>query len=350
MSREIFHDLLEKYQKGLCTDAEKRIVSQWYGLLDANDQVPEPEELADLEQKLWNKISNQISESDVAVTTDKHTAHWSFKELLAIAATVCISISLIAFFSHRTKDHNSAFLADKTQVLKTILNNGVTPRLVILEDGSQVTLQPNASLTFPSHFKQAVREVSLKGDGFFLISKNPERPFLVYNKHITTRVLGTSFNIRLNPKTKEMEVTVRTGKVRVEQNAAADELAIPALFKPAKEVTLIPNEKASYSDSEQGFKTTLADNPVPVLKKDGQPQPLPFRFNDALVKDVVARLTETYGIKIIVQSEDLNNNTFTGDLSAQNLYSKLDFLCQSIGARYQVAGTQIIIKKQIVSN
>jgi transmembrane sensor len=343
MSREIFHDLLEKYQKGLCTAEERLIVSRWYGLLDSDVPLQE-EELSALEQKLWNKINSQISAD--ASSLKRHKGQQTLYKLLAIAAVICITAILIVLFSQGSKNQNGIFLADKTQILKTISNTGEAPKLIVLEDGSRVTLQPQASLTFPNHFKQSLREVSLKGDGFFLISKDPRRPFFVYNKHITTRVLGTSFSIRLNPATRETEVTVKTGKVRVSKNTATTAINIPDLFTAPEEVTLIPNEKTSYSASAQGFQTTLADNPVPVHKSGAAIQASPFHFNDALVKDVIAVLMETYGIEIVVKSEDLKDNTFTGDLSAQNLYNKLDFLCQSIGASYRLVGTQIIIEKK----
>jgi transmembrane sensor len=346
MSREIFHDLLEKYQKGLCTDAEKQIVAEWYGLLDSDELDQEPEELSALEQKLWNKINAEISKDEPTNGFNNSKGRWGLKLFLAVAAVFCISLILIVLNSPGSKDQNSVFLADRTQILQTITNTGAVPKLVVLEDGSQVTLESKASLTFPNHFKQSLREVSLKGNGFFLISKDPGRPFLVYNKQINTRVLGTSFSIWQNPKTNETEVTVKTGKVLVRKNEAHKVIDLPDLFTTAEEVILIPNEKTSYNASRPGFKTTLADNPVPVLKPVGAITASSFRFNDTPVKEVIAGLMVTYGIEIIVESEELKNNTFTGDLTAQNLYNKLDFLCQSIAARYEVVGTQIIIKKK----
>jgi transmembrane sensor len=346
MSREIFHDLLEKYNKGLCTDAEKRIVEKWYGLLDAQDTVFEPEELSSLEQKLWNKINLKIIQEESASPSLGGKASWSVKKTLAVAAMICLTIILLVLFRQPTKDQNATFLADNAPALRTFLNSSPYPQMIELEDGSRVTLEPMARLTFPAHFKNSVREVSLDGDGFFLISKNPNKPFFVYNKHVVTRVLGTSFSIRLNPTTNETEVTVKTGKVLVTLNCAVEAVEVPVLFTKPKEVTLIPNEKTIYSVSDEGFNTTLADNPVPVPKIHGSAKPLSSRFNDALVKDVIACLMETYGIEIILKTDALKDMTFTGDLSALNLYNKLDFLCQSIDAQYYVEGTHIIIAKK----
>lgn len=345
MSREIFHGLLEKYNQGLCTEAEKQIVEQWYELLDNQEHVLQPEEYTSIEQRLWSKISQKIAGDEQPEIPKKGIRYLSLKRIIGIAAILCIATTLLLIIRQSTQDRNALFLAEHVNALKTIKNVGTTSLMIGLEDGSKVTLEPKAQLTFPTHFEQSVREVSLAGNGFFLISKNPKRPFLVYNEHIITRVLGTSFSIRLNPKTKEMEVTVKTGKVLVTPNRAIAVAKIPGILKKLNGVTLVPNEKTAFNDGTEKFKTTLADNPVPVVKILGSVKPLSYQFNDVPVRVVISRLVESYGIQINLKDDHLKDYTFTGDLSTLTLYKKLDFLCQSIDANYRIEGTRIIITK-----
>lgn len=345
MSREIFHGLLEKYNQGLCTEAEKQIVEQWYELLDNQEHVLQPEEYTSIEQRLWSKISQKIAGDEQPEIPKKGIRYLSLKRIIGIAAILCIATTLLLIIRQSTQDRNALFLAEHVSALKTIKNVGTTSLMIGLEDGSKVTLEPKAQLTFPTHFEQSVREVSLAGNGFFLISKNPKRPFLVYNEHIITRVLGTSFSIRLNPKTKEMEVTVKTGKVLVTPNRAIAVAKIPGILKKLNGVTLVPNEKTAFNDGTEKFKTTLADNPVPVVKILGNVKPLSYQFNDVPVRVVISRLVESYGIQINLKDDHLKDYTFTGDLSTLTLYKKLDFLCQSIDANYRIEGTRIIITK-----
>jgi transmembrane sensor len=346
MSREIFHDLLEKYQKGLCTDAERSIVEHWYGLLDGEEADVEPEELSAIEQRLWNKINGQISEDETGFAIDHPKRTWKGKKLLAIAALILVTSSFFVLFRQQPEDKNSTFLAENAKELRTVYNVGANSEIITLEDGSKVTLEPKASLTFPRHFRDSIREVSLTGDGFFLISKNPKRPFMVYNKHIVTRVLGTSFSIRWNPKTNETEVTVRTGKVLVTPNRGLTAIDLPTLLTSSRKAILVPNEKTTFNTADEDFDTTLADNPIPVSKDGKSVKEYSFLFNEARLPDVVASLTDTYGVEIILKTEALKDNTFTGDLSTLSLYNKLDFLCQSIDAHYRLEGTQIFIEKK----
>lgn len=344
MSRERFHDLLEKYQEGRCTEAERAIVEQWYSLLDSDAPQQGSEELALLEQKLWLRINGQITANS---NTHKIRLHrHRLTAILGIAASLCIGLLLFVLYNRNSEPVQSPFLASQSLKLKRVINGGSQQHLLRLEDGSQVLLEPKASLTFPLHFKKDLREVSLNGDGFFTISKNPSRPFLVYTRDVITRVVGTSFMVKVNPLSKRSEVTVKTGKVIVSSTTQLNQSGLSMLFSKAEMVTLVPNQKTIYDRNTAEFSTTLADNPV-LVKKAGTVENTPvFKYNEAPVGEVIGHLKKAYGIDILLLDADLNNNTFTGDLSSQNLYNKLDFLCESINASYELVGTSIYVKKK----
>ncbi|MNL14344.1 fec operon regulator FecR [compost metagenome] len=224
-------------------------------------------------------------------------------------------------------------------------NTGNKPLTVKLEDGSLVTLQPQAVLKCPAHFSESLREVSLEGEGFFEISKNPLKPFLVYNKNVITRVVGTSFIVKTSQSNNETEVIVKTGKVVVSPNTGS--FNIKDLLKSDKGVVLTPNQKTVYNATENTFATSLVDQPEPIeLKSNKATVKENYLFNDTPVANVLNQLQRSYGIEFVVNDEQLYNYTFTGDLSEQNLYSQLDFLCESIKATYKVKGTRIIISSK----
>jgi hypothetical protein len=66
-------------------------------------------------------------------------------------------------------------------------------------------------------------------------------------------------------------------------------------------------------------------------------------FEDEPLGNVLQRLEETYGIRISTNSEHFNNCHFTGDITKQNLYGKLDIICKSVQASYEVKGTSIYL-------
>lgn len=86
-----------------------------------------------------------------------------------------------------------------------------------LPDGTVVTLNQQSRLEYPADFIDKTREVYLYGEAFFEVQHDPSRPFLVHTGNITTRVLGTSFNIKAYGDENDIAVAVSTGKVQVQK-------------------------------------------------------------------------------------------------------------------------------------
>lgn len=90
-------------------------------------------------------------------------------------------------------------------------------RGVELQDGSEVTLAPGSAIAVS--YGAAERRVHLlKGEAFFAVKPNPDRPFRVAARSVTASVLGTSFDVRLDDKA--VVVAVQEGRVRVDVDAA----------------------------------------------------------------------------------------------------------------------------------
>ncbi len=344
MSRKNFHDLLTRYLEGNCNLEEKETVERWYKMLDDETLGFTREELSVVESKLWTKISRQLKEipdREEPVSSIQHffTGKRSMLLWAAVLAGFAVAVGLLFFYpKQKTPDFN---VAVKDEATVQFVNNSAAPKSINLKDGSYVLLQPGSALTFPKKFARQKREVYLKGEGYFQISKNPVRPFLVYNNNTITRVVGTSFIIKTNDKTHQTEVSVQTGRVIVTENVG--ENMIKSVLSKNAEVILTPNQKTTYSSVQQRFTTTLVAVPLPVLKHNETLIKTDFVFNETPVATVLKALEKTYAIEIIATKE-VNESTFTGDINEVDLYNKLDLICQSVHAIYQISGTKIYIK------
>ena len=90
-----------------------------------------------------------------------------------------------------------------------------TTTLVTLSDGTKVMLNANSTLEYPASFDDAeTREVRLKGEAHFEVTKNPHRPFVVKAGEMQTQVLGTIFDVKAYRKDAP-KVTLMQGKVKV---------------------------------------------------------------------------------------------------------------------------------------
>ncbi len=272
-------------------------------------------------------------------------------QILSVAAMILVIFFVSIYLNslRSNKANTVTFLTSiPTNNIKKV-NNSSQPFDVVLEDGSTVKLSPNSSLSFPEHFHNEKREVYLTGEGFFEVTKNPQKPFLVYYNNIVTKVLGTSFKIKTNDTNKNVEVTVITGRVQVFENrnvVSADDKD-----KNIKNVILVPNQKALYNTTLHNFETTLADSIHALVKiKDiensleNESAPQSFIFEKATsVKQIFTQLSKLYGVEIIVANDNIYNCFFTGDISTQGMFEKLKIVSITIGASYEIKGTKILV-------
>lgn len=206
---------------------------------------------------------------------------------------------------------------------------------VTLPDQSVVTLSPNSHARYRDA-PNGERVVEFSGEAFFKVTRNEHRPFVIYAGNMVTRVLGTSFWLRTKPQARTIELDVVTGKV-----AVYDRRNRRVAYQSMNEVTLLPNQRATYSTATGDLKKGLVDNPVGEAAPSGQ-----FRFTNTPIQLITAKLSKKYGIVIDLPDPLVGSCTFTGDLNDLSLYEQLDLICQSIHANYQIKQAQIVIRGQ----
>lgn len=259
--------------------------------------------------------------------------------LAAASIVFLISIGCYFLFAGGSNSGRNAAFRASIPASHVVHNNedNSKQQVVTLEDGTKVTLQPHSTLHYPKHFAADKREVFLEGEAFFEVEKNPSKPFLVYYNNIVTRVLGTSFRVNTNAQTGDIEVAVRTGRVQVYEN---DRLLKGRLNKA---VILTPNQKVVYKPADRLFETQLVEKPEPLVdEKDIKPEP--FVYDQEKLLNVFRHIESKYGIEIVLENTRLNDCLFTGDVSSQDLYTKLKIICLTTNASYEVNGTRILIQ------
>ncbi len=294
-----------------------------------------PEKSAGLLQKILS------SEKQNSLLMPKRSKMKILYWAAAAAVTIGIIFSVFVFKSLEKKDDLSTLAFEKNMVEK--INSTALPLQIKMEDGSFITLQPGSAIHYPQHFLLDKREIFLEGEAFFEVSKNPNRPFFVYNKNVVIRVLGTSFNIKVNKENKQVEVAVRTGRVEVYEYKSLEKTSD---IKRNDGVILLPNQKVTYYQDTHSFKPSLVDHPLPVIR-DSVSKKIPvesFVFEEAPLKKVLVDFEKAFDIDIVVENENLYNCLFTGDVSRQDLYKRLDIICQAVQASYEVKETKILIK------
>ncbi|MDR7210346.1 FecR family protein [Flavobacterium piscis] len=267
--------------------------------------------------------------------------------LSSVAASLLFCLFSIWIYKNNSIKSNTVItynelIDDNNEGLVEQTNNSNKSQIITLSDGSSVLLQPNSKLSYPKIFTGNERKVYLSGEGFFEISKNPKKPFLVYANEIITKVVGTSFRVRAYSDEPNVEVLVRTGKVRVISN----ELAI----SPTKEeVVLLPNQALRFFRRDLSFnKITNITEDKTLVGSIGNIEQLSFEFTDIPVEQILKTIEQAYLVNIDFPEGKLKDCHLTTSLSDQPLTEKLKIICKSIGndTNFEMNGNQIVILSQ----
>lgn len=102
---------------------------------------------------------------------------------------------------------------------------------VLLPDGSEVWLNAESTIEFPSAFIGNERIVRLKGEAYFKVMRNEQQPFIVHTDKMDVKVIGTEFNFK-NYKAETPHVSLVNGKVEVMHGATGE---VAACLQPGQD-------------------------------------------------------------------------------------------------------------------
>lgn len=237
---------------------KKHISSEKEHLQKAEDELSEKKIEDEIGRENGNEIGREIEgESSSRKISKARILAW-------ITASVAVAASLFLFIFRSSQEislpteFSMELFSEVTspkQVEQTLSNGycvvstpAATTTLVTLSDGTRVMLNANSTLEYPASFDDAeVREVRLKGEAHFEVTKNPHRPFVVKAGEMQTQVLGTIFDVKAYRKDAP-KVTLMQGKVKVSNADTEVEM------RPGQTATLqadkIVVSKASSSASD----------------------------------------------------------------------------------------------------
>ncbi|GGF15646.1 FecR family protein [Flavobacterium limi] len=300
-------------------------------------------ELTAAMQATWIKIE----EKENGNKTIKHNPVRYLKQYWpGVAATLFFAfLSLWSYHNQLDRDNSiityKELIEDNKEGLVEQTNNSDKPQIITLSDGSSVLLQPDSKLSYPKIFTGNERKVYLCGEAFFEISKNTQKPFFVYANEIITKVVGTSFRVKAYSDQPNVEVLVRTGKVKVSSNELTG--------TSKNEIVLLPNEALRFLRKDLSFnKITNITEDKALVSSVGNIEQLSFEFTDIPVEQIFKTIEQAYLVEIDFPKDKLKDCHLTTSLSDQPLSEKLKIICKSIGndTNFEMNGNQIVITSQ----
>ena len=177
-------------------------------------------------------------------------------------------------------------------IRETEIHTLTTPRCgayqLRLADGTQVWLNAESRLKYPSRFTGEQRVVELEGEGYFKVMPDTKRPFIVKSGNITTEVLGTEFNVRTYVS-DDSHVTLLKGSVKVKDVSSSSEVVIR------------PGEDA-HLQGDGTFDVREVDTDNYYLWTEGY-----FYFDNETVVEIMRELGRWYNIRVEFENPQAMN-------------------------------------------
>jgi transmembrane sensor len=340
MNEAEFTDLLEKYVKGECTEFEKQLVKQWYAFFDNDPDFIDGLDMdaeRELKERIYDKILNKIDLSDsVKILPYSQNKGRTLRIWYSTAAAIVVFIGAAWFFHKSIKFSNNLIAESKVPQFINFTNN--TNRLLksVLPDNSIVWLSPHANIRYPKIFDPRFRLVSMSGECFFEVVKNPKQPFVINSRSIITKVWGTSFLVDDRNGRDSAEVSVVTGKVSVSVKAK-NKVNNNSLSLQKGDVMLYPHQKLIYAVSEQVLKQESTANELSLQLWSK----VNLSFDNKPLKEIIPELNKKFHVQISVADEKLNHYILHGDFDNFNLPEILESLKTSLNVNYEINNNKI---------
>lgn len=314
MDSSKLNELLNKYEKGTCTDSEIMLLYRFFDSYQDEVDIWGTKGSKEKE-RVHSQLEKRVKGKILALEVKQKPRLETFIKIAA-AVVLLLSIGFVARMA----------LSEEMTIVEyeRIVSNDRGIKKVDLMDGSSVWLNRNSELKVPKTFSKAkFREVILDGEAFFDIAKNKERPFVVSSNDIKTKVFGTRFNIW--EENGASVVSLVEGSVEV--------------IGPLEKVLLKPNEKAIYKNGENNIEVIAMDKELELAWMSNN-----FEFEHTELSRVATLLERRFHKIIEFDNPRLSGKKVTGYYRDESLNTILLSVTQAGNLDYRfIDETHILI-------
>lgn len=330
---DIPYELIAKYFKNECDATELKEFEIWRKMSESNEMILE--ELLDEwllihdkektypdKDHVWEKVSQQVKPEKIMLPVRNRRIGWS---IAGIAASVALLIGIAStFFIQRNLQHK--YQSEQITVISALPGQKTN---LTLPDGTQVWLNSDSRISYSANFNNQSREISLEGEAFFDVTKNPDKKFIVNTNDMKVTVLGTAFDIMAYPEDSDIRVSLLRGKVALsdQTNHYLGELH--------------PNQLAVISKKD--MKCIWYDNNDAEIFSSWIQNKLIFDHSD--IHEVIAKLERWYGVEIDFTNPD-ERQKYSFTVKIESLPEILNLFNKITPISYSIEGEEVkIIRK-----
>ncbi len=327
MDTKTFRLRLYRYLSGAATDSEKKNMDTWYDSyreLDDTEVFGSKEEATRIRAAIHTEVSR----------------HWApdkripIRRYLAYAASILVMLGLswLAFYQQDgAATHHTAQLASTPEpsAYRRIETAVSQVKKLTLPDSSVVWVNAMSTLRIPESFGKPTRELFLdEGEAYFEVARNPAKPFIVYSRGLSTRVLGTAFNVNAYHRLGAVSVTVTHGKV-----AVTDSNQHPLAAQLTAAQQLVYHTASGTHTQTDGVSNTAASWREGIT-----------HLHNATFENVARAFYNTYGVALKAGSQGIHDHRYSLVIRTTNRPDETArIICSIHQNQFRRKGNEIII-------
>lgn len=325
-------ELLHRLMAGSTTEEENRQLMEWFRqcvskeeffmLFDTAWQESPDEMPRDVQERMYRRLNQELDEEkkQTRVVALRPRFSWKVWQRVAVACIIIV-LSLINY------NMNDKRIQLSTQNFTVSAEKGQRA-FVTLPDSTKVWLNSDTKISYPADYGMEERNVSLEGEAYFEVAKNPEKRFIVKTKGMQVEALGTSFNINAYRDDDKIIASLFSGSVRVSYD---DYMAILKPHESVK-VDLLTHSFSQYKDENIQDIALWRQNEI--------------TFDGESLEEITRIMNRLYNTTIYIEDESLKKECYIGTIRNNSLENFIDIINLTTPVIYENKGDTVFLKKR----
>ncbi len=310
--------LLDRFLKRETTPEEEKDLLDWFRKANQEaflhayyrshwDKAQDEPVPAEVQGRMFHRVMSRMREVEQRRKNMRKLRLWWSGAAAAVVA-LCVSMGISVYYFHQV-DRLSR------QTFMVSAEKGQRSN-VVLPDGTKVWLNSDTEIKYSGEYGKKERRISLSGEAYFEVAKDPERRFIVQAGEIQVEALGTAFNVKAYGGDDKLTASLFEGKLKTSVGG--------------KTLYLEPDQTVCYNRLKHS-----------IVKKKGSAgydrmwrnQELVFRGES--LEEIAIMLDRLYNVKVKFQTDDIRRYRFSGIIKNNSLENVFELLSLTAPIRYE---------------
>ena len=324
-------ELLHRLIAGTTTEEENRQLMEWFRQCASKEEFfmlfetawkESPDEMPrDVQERMYRRLSRELDEKKTKTILLRSRFSWKVWPQIAVA---CIII-VLGLVNYRMNDKQKQL---STQNFTVLAEKGQRA-FITLPDSTKVWLNSDTKISYPADYGLKERNVTLVGEAYFEVAKNPDKRFIVEAKGMQVEALGTSFNVNAYQNDNKIIASLFSGSVRVSYDRHV------AILKPHEsvKVDLLNRSFSRYKDESMQNIALWRKNEI--------------TFDGESLEEITHIMSRLYNTTICIEDESLKKVCYIGTIRNNNLENFIDIINLTTPGVYENKGDTVFLRKRV---